>query len=121
MDRAQTWAFTFDVFGAPVFPSAPYYQTSPTAPSLKVSDRPISITDSGETFEWGDRAVSRRQSMAVSKVRMDVEAHSFLFALGPRARFHPSGHFSILAQAAATLNLRLGRWHGPRHLGRPLR
>jgi len=105
VDRSQTWAFTYDTLGNPFFPSAPYEMTDPSGVGPMISDRPISITDSGETLEWGDRTVSRRQAIAVSRVSMDVDAHSFMFALGPRLRFHPTERLSILVQAAATLSL----------------
>jgi len=105
VDRSQDWAFTYDTLGNPFFPSAPYEMTDPSGVGPMISDRPVSIADSGETLEWGDRIVGTRQAMAVSRVSMNIDAHSFMFLLGPRVRFHPAERVQVLLQAGATVNL----------------
>jgi len=105
MERAQTWAFTYDTLGNTFFPSAPYEMTDPSGVGPMISDRPISVADSGEILNWSDRIVGRRQATALSRVSLRTEADSLMLSLGPRVRFHPTERLSILVQAGATLSL----------------
>ena len=105
MQRSQTWSYTYDTFGNPAFPAAPYSMTDPGAVGPMIADRPTSIAQSGDSLSESDRVVGHSQDVAVSRVSLETKAETLALDFGPRLRWRPLQRLSVVLQPSFTLNL----------------
>lgn len=104
--RAQeTYVYTYDTLGNPVFPDAPYAMTDPAGVGPLIADTPDSITQSGRNNQTVSRASGRSVEKTVSLVDLDVDADLLTFQLGPRLQWQVAPSLTLLVQPAITANM----------------
>ncbi len=103
--RDETYTYTYDTQGNPVFPEAPYAMMDPDAVGPMIGDTPESIALSSQQGGSVDRLIGRSRSVAASTVDLKVEAQVFTLQLGPRLLWEPEGRVALLFQPALTANL----------------
>jgi len=105
MSRIQNWTYTYDTFGNPAIPGAPYAMTDPSGMGPMIADRPMSIVQTGESLLQSDGVVGRGGDRATSRVDLDADMQAVSLMLGSRVRWTPVSPLSVMVQAGGTFNL----------------
>ncbi|MCC5848291.1 MAG: hypothetical protein JJU29_09370 [Verrucomicrobia bacterium] len=101
---SEVQQFTYDTFGNPFFPTAPYTMSDPSGVGPMISDTPDSVNTLSRTDSpQSSTRTSGFQTQSLVDLELDVEAFTFQF--GPRWVWGEKEGVSLFVQPLATLNL----------------
>ncbi len=105
-ERTERWNYSYDTFGNPFIPDAPYAMSDPSALGPFISDTPISVQQIGKAqVAYSERIVGSDHRVASSDIVYNVDAVAVAMNLGPRVQWFPSARWGVLLQAGVTLNM----------------
>lgn len=101
----QTYAFTYDTLGNPLFPAAPYTMTDPAGVGPLISALPDSIELQSESSSLTENMLGHTTETAVSLADLDVDAHAVTVQFGPRLQWQSEEKATaFFVQGAFTVN-----------------
>ena len=96
--------YSYDTFGNPAFPGAPYAMTDPAGVGPMISDTPESVAATSQSLSSSSSASRWYSERAVSLVDLDVDASVLAFGMGPRVMWQAIPRLAFMVQPAVTLN-----------------